>query len=390
MTVYYDPEEQSWSGDEHMTFGSSHFPLNIVSDPSGKAYPFALRIKSGNAGPIIGILTGEGKNNSLAGNGPLFKKLQAELLKLGAISIVFSAQSLSEDRINGYLFLPDENKWIQLEAPLPHLIYNRTPFRKHEMEESFQKAAAFFRHKNIPFFNPSFIDKLELYKYMRNDPKLAALLPDTLLEMEKDAFSEFLKKHKTVYLKPALGSKGKGIMMLTLLENETIGLSRLDSKELFHSFSAFWEWFHQKMQNKRYIAQKAISPRLLQGSRFDFRILVHAAKSGYEITGIGIRQSQEQQLTTHVPNGGKIIPYDDIRTEKHQAFIHAAVQSIGTLLKRDIGFFGEFSIDAGLSAEGDYYIYEVNSKPMLFDEKEIEEKRISALCSLFLHLTEFA
>jgi hypothetical protein len=59
------------------------------------------------------------------------------------------------------------------------------------------------------------------------------------------------------------------------------------------------------------------------------------------------------------------------------------VEEAGKWLTDHWGFFGEFSIDAGVSSKGNYYLFEINSKPMSFDEQEIEKKRIKNLCRLF-------
>lgn len=52
-----------------------------------------------------------------------------------------------------------------------------------------------------------------------------------------------------------------------------------------------------------------------------------------------------------------------------------------------IGFLGEFSIDIGEDESGSLFIYEVNSKPMQFDEVEIETNRLLHLKNLFIELT---
>ncbi|MCC5399972.1 hypothetical protein LMQ13_13720, partial [Staphylococcus aureus] len=61
----------------------------------------------------------------------------------------------------------------------------------------------------------------------------------------------------------------------------------------------------------------------------------------------------------------------------------------GEVLTKKYGFIGEFSIDACVDKEGNYYLFEVNAKPMLFDEVEIEEKRCQQLVKLFYTQTNF-
>ena len=143
------------------------------------------------------------------------------------------------------------------------------------------------------------------------------------------------------------------------------------------------------LKEKNYLAQEEIKSRTYDGKRFDFRILAHAENDHYKVTGIGIRQSQKQEITTHIPSGGKLLPYQLLQTEDHDLFIQTIVEQIGQALSEQFGFFGEFSIDLGISQTGKYYIYEVNSKPMSFDENEIEERKIVHLCRLFLQLTGY-
>ncbi|HLO13083.1 MAG TPA: YheC/YheD family protein, partial [Pseudoneobacillus sp.] len=106
----------------------------------------------------------------------------------------------------------------------------------------------------------------------------------------------------------------------------------------------------------------------------------------YILTGVGIRQSHKQVITTHIPSGGKLLPYKLLQSEEHDQFFQMIVPYIGNALSTKFGYFGEFSIDACISEDGEYYLYEVNSKPMSFDERHIEDRKIEQLCRLFLQL----
>jgi hypothetical protein len=45
-------------------------------------------------------------------------------------------------------------------------------------------------------------------------------------------------------------------------------------------------------------------------------------------------------------------------------------------------------MDVGLTPDGNPFIFEVNSKPMVFDEKSIQKKRITQLVELFIKLAK--
>jgi glutathione synthase/RimK-type ligase-like ATP-grasp enzyme len=342
-----------------------------------------------HSGPLIGIMTVRKANGSIAGNGPLFIALQKKLISLDGVSFVFTPEEANTDLITGYTFLPEQNHWVKEKFRYPDLVYNRIPFRNSEQSEQCQQFLALLKEKNIPFFNPCFIDKYELYEVLKNHPLLQTFLPQTILIQGKRDLFNFQKKHKSIYLKPAQSSKGKGIFRLKWTGASKLQLDGIHQHEIYKSLDHFWEKWGQKLLIKNYLAQEEIQSAQYKGNRFDFRILAHANEAGYMVTGVGIRQSQEQDITTHIPSGGRLLPYELLKSQEHDRFIETIVPEIGMALSHRFGYFGEFSIDAGVSTTGHYYIYEVNSKPMSFDEAEIEEMKIEQLCRLFLKLSNY-
>jgi hypothetical protein len=337
--------------------------------------------------PVIGILTARKKDGSIAGNGTLFIELQKKLISLNGISFIFTLDGVHQESINGFIFNPERNGWERITSSFPDLVYNRIPFRRSEEE---LKSSMFFdclKEKNIPFFNPGFIDKAELYHLFKNHPFLHTFLPATIPANNKQKLSAFLSQYQSIYLKPSQSARGNGIFKLELDSEKKVHVKGLKENHKFVSFDVFWEEWERKLLEKNYLAQEEIKSALYEGKRFDFRILAHADKNHYKVTGIGIRQSQKQNITTHIPSGGKLLPYELLQNEESDFFIQTVVQHIGAQLSETFGFFGEFSIDMGISQSGQYYIYEVNSKPMSFDESEIEERKIEHLCHLFLQLT---
>jgi hypothetical protein len=335
--------------------------------------------------PLVGIMTSPKNENSLAGNLNLFISIQKELLSRGARSFVFSFQDIKDEaKILGYIFLADKQEWHRKMMPLPDIVYNRIPFRHSEQTPQFQKCVQVFTHHHIPMFNPGFIDKYELFLLLSSSKKLKKYLPETILIDSVDTLEKFYLDHNDIYIKPRMLSKGKNIYRL----NRDLILESHNQKIAFSIFNDFWSEFGE-MFCEGFIAQPTIQPTIVEGNRYDFRILSHwsMAEKNYKVTGIGIRATNEFNLTTHLINGGFIMPYEKIQEPKHDRFISALVKEVGRILSKQLGFLGEFSIDAGVDTEGNYVIYEVNSKPMSFDEEEIERKRIIYLCDLFFQLT---
>ena len=86
--------------------------------------------------------------------------------------------------------------------------------------------------------------------------------------------------------------------------------------------------------------------------------------------------------------GGKIYPYHQSQTKEVDGQLTEIAQTCGTVLSKQLGFIGEFSIDLGENEAGELFIYEVNSKPMQFDEVDIEKNRLFHLKKLFIELMQ--
>lgn len=389
MKLYYDPWQGLWfqDGNCSLSFGKNKIRVpNILGD--GK-YSFEMLSQNGNAGPLIGIMASKNNKGFVAGNRSFFKTLQIEALSKGGLTVVFPPEGLNNYQVSGFTYLVDKKEWIPIVTPLPHVVYNRVPLRKTEESLAYCQASSLFQEWTIPFFNPSFINKYDLYKIVSSHPSLAYLMPETILVSDMESLKNFLKLKENIYLKPVLSSRGSGLFTLKMNQGNTLKFSSHTDKQEYLSYEDFWEARGRTLLERQYIAQAEVVPALLDGSRFDFRIHAHDSPEGYKVTGVGIRLSKKQNLTTHVPNGGIIVPYDRVRTKEHDRFFTMLVKEIGSLLSRELGYFGEFSIDAGITHRGDYVIYEVNSKPMSFDEEDIEQKRTQKIIELLIQKAGF-
>jgi hypothetical protein len=391
MKLFYDEDAGSWyhtSDKQDVTFGGKNLTLSYQKTISESSMTFQVNLENQHAGPFIGIITARKEDGTIAGNSALFIKLQKQLLSYGGISYIFTPDDVQKDYIDGYIYLPDKRHWKKIKAPYPDLVYNRIPFRKVEQEEEYQTFFSSLKLKNIPFFNPCFLDKFELYSLLQHNHMLKKYLPETALVTDRQTLYSFLRIYPSVYLKPSHSAKGKGIFRLSFLDPQLI-LEGMKRKETYQVFEDFWEEWEEELLSKQYLVQEEVNSLMHEGKKFDFRILAHAEKDRYIVTGVGVRQAVKQNITTHIPNGGKLLPYHLFHSDELDRFIDLAVNLIGDTLTRNYGFFGEFSIDAGVSTDGDYFIYEVNSKPMSYDETEIEEKKMQQLCTLFFQLTNF-
>lgn len=331
-----------------------------------------------NSNLIVGILTSMRHSPRLDGNKRYFEILQHELLGSGGISYLFSPSSMGNSIIEGAIFLPRNNKWISSTFPYPHVVYNRIPFREEEETEEFMGALSTFQSRNIPYFNLHFFYKDKLFKLFQRES--LTFIPETIIPESKLHMMKFIRRHNHVYAKPTNQSRGNGILRLTFHSTHTILQQDLNNVEKdIHTN----ELFPYLIQNN-YILQRAIHKNTVDGNPYDLRVLVHYIHHTFTISGIGIRVAKHNHITTHVQHGGTIVPLSTVAIDTEK--VQYIATTCGQILQQEYGNIYEFSLDIGIEGSN-YYLFEINSKPMIFDEKHIKATGIKNLIQIFTELT---
>lgn len=333
--------------------------------------------------PIVGILTGEGGSGKIFhGDGTYFKCLQRKMKAAGGFCYVFTLSGVKEKYIEGFAFSRKKQQWAKLACPYPNVIYNRIASRDAESSESFLLFKKEMISAKIPFFNSFFFDKWDVHQILSES--LLSYLPLTEKVHSAENIHSFLSAFPGAYLKPLRSSQGQGIYRIRseehLYEVTSIdGSSELCDKTVFAKKKyPFYEG---------YLIQEEIASDTFQNKKYDLRVLALLGKNDYHICGIGVRSAANRQtLTTHVPNGGSIIPFESVSNRVSMEELQMIVSTAGRELAFHYGPIGEFSMDIGVTESGPV-IYEVNSKPMPFDEPHIQTHRINKLAALFHQLS---
>ncbi|WP_453990649.1 YheC/YheD family endospore coat-associated protein [Bacillus nitroreducens] len=386
-TIYYHIDKNDWYQCEEpngLIFGKYNTIISYMGSKQEHSLPFQVKRESNIVGPLIGILAGSSKDNTFFGNVKVLKRILLSLQDKGALGIVMTPNSIQEDSLLCFTFYQPFNKWIKLRTPLPNAVYNRIPYRRMEDSQHFSDIVSFIKKKRIPFFNPYFFSKWKVYQYLQGNEFISSFLPETLLLKRKEDLEFMITKHWDLYLKSSKGCKGIGLYRITKRNNVYI-VETPKKKQSYPTLTSFWEKNKLELMQEDFIIQKAIPSDTFEGKRYDLRILCHYEKKDHTISGIGVRLSGKSEITTHVPNGGTIIPYELVRSRFNESILRQLVKKIGKELMEQTGaFIGEFSIDLGRTTDGAIYIYEINSKPMVFDEDHIQDKGIEKLTKLLI------
>lgn len=341
---------------------------------------------------IVGILTTAGKNSQFTGNLPLFRNISTRLTKIGGKAILFTPDSLKENRLTtGFVFNKRKNGWVIIDFDgIPAVIYNRVPYRKDENTDEFKQFKEWCNEHNIPMFNSGFFKKWDVYNALSKDSTLKKHVPFTQLISSKEQLEEQLNTFHSLYLKPNDGSKGNGIFVLSRHEDKTFhikGHSGMYGTSFFHNI---WERkVNPLLLDREYILQEKADILKHEERSFDYRVLAHRIKDKWLVSGVGIRQSKPNGITTHVLKGGNLLTVGEITTEKDIDKIHSLTLLCGDAIEKrfenkdNFEYIKEFSMDIGKTVDGEFYIFDINSKPMKFDEPEIYEDGLNHLLDIF-------
>lgn len=398
--------------EQHITFGSNQMPIPITNQsiqPGELGFPVHLRVSrrgTWRLSPLIGIVTSKQLNKpGFRGNKENFRDIIETGRRMGVPVFVFTPDDINEKSAYtlGFTRHPAFSRWIRLVFPRPHVVYNRIPDREAEQRQPEQQTLRFLQsHPDIELFNPHFFNKRELFRWFTRDRALKSFVPRTESWGSQERFSQFLQRFETLYIKPAQGKAGKGIMQIKK-EGGGYRLTYVTGKasELKHYRTNHLETLYKKINSltkeRPYLLQQGVHLVRYQGRPFDLRMLVQKNGSGrWDVTGLGIRVAGANGITTHVPRGGSIGKPGDIfprvfasrAKDVYKRALDLAVLAAEGIERQSGLHLGEISIDLGIDRDLNMWLFEANAKPMKFDEPLIRKRSLERIIEYATFLAE--
>lgn len=388
MEIFFDPLQSKWG---HRQAGKSFVwgkrRAVLPRCPFSPAVGFSVRTRGKRAGPIVGILT-TSKGSTFAGNRKTFRRIHRALQTLGGILFVFTPLAVKHDQVKGFIFNDQKHRWIRTSLPYPDIVYNRIPFREDENTEAAQSFIKHLNSRKIPFFNSGFLDKWAMHNCLRRDPMLRAHLPDTR-QMSETELEMALYQLGALYLKPQSGQKGDGMSSARLMADGSIIHRSHQEIHRFPSFEQLWEASAVELEKTPYLIQQKINLAQHRGRPYDFRLMLQKVSGNWELTGAGVRLAGENSITTHVPKGGELLALEELALPADLGMLKAISIRAAERLEEQFAPLNELSFDIGCDQAGQYWLFEANAKPMVFDEPEIEAKRMKRLIGTFYEKSGF-
>jgi hypothetical protein len=360
-------------------------------------------------GPLIGIFTAGFTESNLRPVGDrsmFFANLLTANQSFKAYSFVFGSHNINwqEGTITGYFY--NENRWCQHDVPFPHVVYDRLPNRKTENHRAIMRVKQRLQKEYlIPWFNPGFFNKWDIYQLLKNESAVNTYLPETHLFTNFEKIELMLSKHGHVYVKPMNGSLGSGIYQIFYSFEENVYYCRYRDNEenKLRKYQTLEKLINHLLGDRElhtFIVQQGISLKRVNQQPVDFRIHTNKNIQGnWQLSAIAAKVAGQGSMTTHINNGGDVKTLEEIfpdyseREQVKEKLVEATLLLSEYIDKKVDGHIGEIGFDIGLDKNGKVWLFEANSKPgrSIFDYPKLKESdRLTKelFLAYALHLTE--
>ncbi|MED4781370.1 YheC/YheD family protein [Brevibacillus choshinensis] len=233
--------------------------------------------------------------------------------------------------------------------------------------------------------------KLTKYYVLRASSPLVGALPHTR-PFSKRSLYAFLDRYRKVIAKPASGSGGAGVIMISSRGKSSYRVQRGATRRTTRGKKDTY-WYLRRNIRTRYLVQRGISLARINGRPFDVRVMVQRRSgSHWVVTGMLAKVAGKGYIITNVKrSGGRVLPLStairraSIRRSSTDAII-ARLHRIALLAANRLATYYThqrvFGLDMGIDANGRVWIIEANLRPdislfLKLSDKQMYRKIVS-------------
>ncbi len=347
----------------------------------------------------LGIMVCEKKQTPPFQNQKFYRRLIHIGNKLNIQVFVFSPKRIHwlNQQVLGYSFDQSNERWVQKNFPLPHLIYDRCFYTSRYEFSNHKMMIDRLKHYKIEFLGLPLKGKSEVQHILLKDPFIRPFIPLTITHLNIKKTIHWFEIYNEAFLKPNSGSQGKGTLHIIRDTHEHYIIKGRDQHneafELnFDQQFEFLAWLRQFIGKRKYMIQSFLSLKNKFNQPYDVRSLVQKNLKGkWQITGMAIRCGQTGSITSNLHGGGAakpIFPFllnefeADLANHIHHQLIELS-ERIPMYLEKAYGRLIELGIDLGIDQQGRVWILEINSKPgrAVFKQLKDISKRKQSICN---------
>lgn len=284
-----------------------------------------------------------------------------------AILYAFTPHSINWQRKRIRGVYKQNGVWKTKLFPFPDCVINQTYTTSLKTVKRLEQALG----PGKVFNRVNRLSKWKVYEILSNS-KLNKLIPGTY-RLEEIPLDALLENKTSLFLKPELGTLGKGIFKLI---KDEAGYHILQNKtKPIHSFGNFEDLLKKVNEltgGESYLVQEEIKPKTVLGKEFfEARMIIQKNQNGeWSVTAALSRRVNKSCILANLAY--KVETLDETlkalgwRRWKKQSTIKK-MKKVAILTAKEIensyGHMGEMCVDIMINVEGDLKILEVNGRP---------------------------
>ena len=330
--------------------------------------------------PVLGILTlylNEAKQLEEKG---IYQKMITQGKRIGIDIYVFTPMDVhgSKELIHALVYDPQTGKWSRKWRPFPNMIYDRCRIQR---SARFQQLLRFrARYNHLTFLNRPLRNKWTIHQTFSQKSRFRHHMPETVLYHSTSDLLRMLKHNPVVYIKPANGTGGRGILRVEKLKNAQgmfdIQGRRQDRRIITPrkvTLARLTSIVRQWCIGGSFLIQQGIPLRLPGGRFHDYRLLVQKNGQGkWEMTGMAGRVGAARSVTSNLHGGGHAVKAEILlkewlgsadKAEKAMKASEKLGLEAAAFLEDSFSTLCELALDLAIDREGHIYVLEVNPKP---------------------------
>ncbi len=288
----------------------------------------------------------------------------------GAELIYFTLRGVDFDRrrIRGHIY--KDGHWREIHADFPDVIYNTGSPQKFARR---RRTLARLKQQ-IPFTTSALGNKMSVYNRLLSSNEFRSyLIPSEPLQSFQQLLSYF-QQYERLIIKPINGHRGIDVIYIEKAK-DYFKLLR-DGKVQTMTTEQLSEFILAQMQKSRMMIQPFINCRTRTGQVFDFRL--HVQKEGrgeWVITAIYPRIGAPGNIVSNIHMGGSTNYLESFLAQEFSdraETIKLFLEDFALRLARYLDILqyqlyqeklDEIGIDIGLDHQGKYWLFEVNWRP---------------------------
>lgn len=288
----------------------------------------------------------------------------------GHIPIFFSINDVNfEDRTINCKRLK-EGIWVDETSCFPDVVYNDLPIRKKADPAMYLK----LENEGIPFTAHRFgLSKVNFQAIIEKDSYVKSFLIESVRVDNFEQLLLFLKKHKSIVVKPNRGHKGLGIMIITIDEESEICLEHYNGSKQKLLVEELENLLEERIQYSSYHVQKTINSITKYDQPFNIRSYVGRTKGGtwinvFYYATVSLTGSKVVNISRESSSICYIKDFLNLNYGDKSKSILQNLRKLSLSVANSVQKHFDFEIDAlgidyGVDEFGKPYIFEINAFP---------------------------